>query len=196
MSPPSLFADPRSKPAQRLHELAARRRELVTRERDALTALQTARAEHTRLERVIADDEAKALAHNESPAVPKAAQGKVDRLAQQVAEHTHTSDLLSRAILTIDEEAREVTRVNVDELLNEAIGLHDHARERITELATELRAQQAALTEAYASAQRILATAGRNQLTARLRVTPTVEQLVREGSAPPLIHEDDRAIAA
>lgn len=195
--PTDLFTHPISQPAQQLARLGARRRELLAQERDALTALDAARAEHSRLQRVIADDEAKALALGDEPAVPKGAHGKLDKLGQQVTEHTTSSDRLARAIVALDDEARRVTMTNAEELPSEAIAAHDQARERIADLVAELNEQQATLRSAYAAAQRILATAGQSARTARLRDVPSVEVIVREnGEVPALIHDDDRAIAA
>jgi hypothetical protein len=191
----NLFTTPKSQPAQRLAELGARRVELLAQERDELTALDSAQDEHARLGRVIAEGEAKALALGKTAPEAKAI-SKLDKLAEEINERAATSDRLARAIVALDEEARETVRIHADELLNEAIALHDHARNRVAELVAELHEQRAALRSAYAAAQSIAATAGRSTLTARLRDTPSVETLVLEGGAPPLIHEDDRAIAA
>jgi hypothetical protein len=141
----NLFPSPTSKSAQRLTQLGDRRRELLAQERDALTALETAQAEHARLQRVIADDEAKALALGDEPAVQKAAQGKLAKLAHQVDQHNNTADRLARAIVALDDEARRTTTTNCDELVAEAIESHDAARARITELVADLNQQQAAL---------------------------------------------------
>jgi hypothetical protein len=191
----NLFANPQSQPAQRLAELGARRRELLAQERDELTALDSARDEHERLERVIADAEARSLALGEDAPQAKA-RTTLDKLDKEINAHSAASDQFARAIVAIDDEARRVTMIHCDELLDEAIAMHDHARERTAELVAQLQEQRAALRSAYIAAQSIAASAGRNTLNARLRDTPSVATIVHEGSAPPLIHQDDRAIAA
>jgi hypothetical protein len=189
-----LFPNPTSKPAQLLAEFAARRRELLAQERDELTRLDHAREDHTRLARVIAEGEARALALGET--APQAqASSKLDKLAKEIDTGTATSDRLGRAILTLDEEARRVTMTNADELVAEAVAIHDHARERVTQLIAELNEQQAALRAAYVAAQSVLSTAGRNTVTADLSVPPTTGMLVREGGAPALLRDEDRALA-
>jgi hypothetical protein len=191
----NLFTTPKSQPAQRLAELGARRVELLAQERDELTALDSAQDEHARLGRVIAEGEAKALALGKTAPEAKAI-SKLDKLAEEINERAGQSDWLARAIVAIDDEARRVTMIHCDELLDEAIAMHDHARGRIVELVAQLHEQRAALRSAYIAAQSIAASAGRNTLNARLRDTPSVATIVHEGSAPPLIHQDDRAIAA
>jgi len=187
-----IFPNPSSKPAQELARLGARRRELLAQERDELSALEAAQAEHARLERVISDSEAKALVLGTEPVVNKGASGKVTKLARQVDEHSNTADRLARAVTAIDGEARRITSTNCDELVAEAIESHDVARARITELVADLNTQQAALRSAFVACQSVLSAAGRSAQTAHMRVPPSVETLVREGGAPQLM--DDRAL--
>jgi predicted nucleic acid-binding Zn-ribbon protein len=195
MSLTSLFAAPQSKPAKELAKLGARRRTLLAQERDALTALDAAKAEHDRLERVIRDGEAKARALGQDDPSLKAGP-KLDKLRKAVDTWTSEADTLARAIVALDEEARRVVMVHCDELVDEAIASHDAARARITELCAGLDTQAAALKAAYVQVQSVMAAAGRNAETSRMRVPPAVEMLVREGGAPPLLHEDDRALVA
>jgi hypothetical protein len=70
---------------------------------------------------------------------------------------------------------------------------HEQARARVAEVVAQLNHEQEKMREAFIAAQRILATAGRNQMTAHLRAVPSVEQLAREGTAPQLLHPHDRA---
>jgi len=189
----NLFPSPSSRPAKQLAQLGARRRELLAQERDALTALEAAQAEHARLERVIKDGEAKALALGED--IPSTKAGpKLEKLAREVDARTEETDKLGRAILMLDEEARSLVTVHADELVAEAIAAHDRARERITELVAGLDAQAAALRGAYVAVQATLAAAGRNQETTYMRVPPSTEMMVREGGAPALM--PDRVVAA
>ena len=106
------------------------------------------------------------------------------------------ADKLGRAVLALDGHAREIVRVHADELVAEAIAQHDAARARITELCADLDSQQSALRHSYVAVQSIMATAGRNAETSRMRVPPAIETLVREGGAPALLHPDDRVLAA
>jgi hypothetical protein len=186
----SLFTTPRSKPARRLSELGARRRELFTEERDALASLEAAQVEHTRLAKVVVDDEAKALALGTKPQVN--AQGKLTKLARQVEEHHAASDRLARAIVALDEEVRHIAMINADELISEAVTSHEAARERIGQLVTELREQQAVLRGMYVASQAVFNSVGLARLTDRLRIAPDVETLVRDGGAEPLLRKDDR----
>jgi predicted nucleic acid-binding Zn-ribbon protein len=195
MSLTSLFPAPECKPARELAKLGARRRELLARERDALGALDAAQAEHARLERVIKDGEAKALALGED--IPSTKAGpELEKLAREVDARTEETDKLGRALLMLDEEARNLVTVNADELVAEATATHDAARERIRELCAGLDAQAAELRASYVAVQAVLAAAGRNSETAHMRVPPSTEMLVREGGAPSLLHPDDRVLAA
>ena len=106
------------------------------------------------------------------------------------------ADKLGRAVLALDGHAREIVRVHADELVAEAIAQHDAARARITELCADLDSQQSALRHSYVAVQSIMATAGRNAETARMRIPPALETLVRERGAPALLHPDDRVLAA
>jgi chromosome segregation ATPase len=187
-----LFPSPICGPAHQLAKLGARRRELLARERDELTALEAAQAEHDRLQHVIEDDEAKATALGTEPVVNKGASGKLTKLARGVEEHTAAADRFGRAVVQLDDEIRRVTMDNCNELVNEAIDQHDHARQRITDLVAELKQQQAALRSAYVACQSVLSTSGHAAQTARMAVPPSLEMLVREGGAPPLM--DDRAL--
>ena len=195
MSLTDLFTNPESRPAKELAQLGARRRTLLSQERDALTALDAAQAERARLERVIRDGEAKALALGED--IPSTKAGpKLAKLAKEIDARTEETDKLARAIVALDEHAREVVRVNADDLVAEAIASHDAARERIRELCAGLDTQAAALKAAYIQVQRIAAATGRSHEVRAMRVPPSVEMLVREGGAEPLLHEDDRALVA
>jgi|RhiMethySRZTD1v2_1073278.scaffolds.fasta_scaffold122472_4 hypothetical protein len=118
------------------------------------------------------------------------------RLGKEVGAKREEADSLSRAVLAIDEHAREIVRVNADELVSEAIASHDAARQRITELVADLDSQQSALRHAYVQVQSIMAIAGRNAETSPMRVPSALETLVREGGAPALLHPDDRVLAA
>jgi hypothetical protein len=188
-----IFPNSSSKPAQDLARLGARRRQLLAQERDELSALETAQAEHAGLERVIADSEAKALALGQD--TPKAKAGpKLEKLAREVDARTEETDKLGRALLMLDEEARNLVTVHADELVAEAIAAHDHARERITELVAGLDAQAAALRGAYVAVQATLAAAGRNHEARDMRVPSSPEMMVREGGAPALM--PDRVVAA
>jgi chromosome segregation ATPase len=195
MSLTTIFADPKSKPAKELARLDARRRTLLAQERDALSALEASQAEHDRLERVIRDGEAKALAFDKDDPSTKA-RPKLAKLAKDIDTWTSEADTLANAIVAIDEEARRVVMVHCDELVSEAIASHDAARQRIRELCAGLDTQAAALKAAYVQVQSVMAAAGRNAETARMRVPPSVETLAREGGAPALLHPDDRALVA
>ena len=186
MSLTSLFDHPECKPAKELAKLGARRRTLLAQERDSLQALDAARDEHARLERVVKDGEARALALGED--VPSTKAGpKLEKLAAQVHAHTEEADRLARAIVALDEEARRVAMIHTDELVAEAIASHDAARERIRELCAGLDTQAAALRSAYVACQATLAAAGRNHEARDMRVPPSTEMMVREGGAPALM---------
>jgi chromosome segregation ATPase len=189
-----LFTNPQSEPARTLADLNARRRDLTAQQRDELTRLDAARAEHTRLATDLEDREARALALGHETPNAKADRAKLGKLERQIDEHTETTSRLARAITALNEEIKRTTITHSDELLDEAVAVHDQARDRITELVAELHAQQAELRIAYIAAQRILAAAGRNHV--RLRDTPSLETLVREGEAPALFHPHDLATAA
>src|SRR4051794_36852895 len=142
---PDMFDSPQSAPAQLLAELGARRRELLAQEREALAALDVAQAEHARLARVVADDEAKALVLGEEPKVNKGAQIKVAKLATEADEHGRNADRFGAAVVALDDETRRVVMENACELLSEAVDQHNAARERITQLVSELHERQAEL---------------------------------------------------
>jgi len=94
MSLTDLFTNPESRPAKELAQLGARRRTLLSQERDALTALDAAQAEHARLERVIRDGEAKALALGED--IPSTKAGpKLAKLAKEIDTRTEETDKLA-----------------------------------------------------------------------------------------------------
>jgi hypothetical protein len=188
-----IFNNPQSKPAKELARLGARRRTLLAQEGEALQALDAARDEHARLERVVKDGEAKALALGEDMPSTKA-RPKLDKLAREVETRQEEADGLARAIVALDEQVRYVVTTNSDELVAEAIASHDAARERIRELCAALDSQQSALRHAYVAVQSVMTAAGRNAETRDMRVPPSTEVMVREGGAEPLL--PDRVLAA
>jgi hypothetical protein len=190
-----LFVDPRGKAAKELAKLHERRRELQRQQRDALQARDSARAEHDRLDEQIKTREARALALDQ-PAATKRDRTRLVQLADQAADHDRTAAALGAAITMVEHEIRRCAHTAYDELLDEAIADHEQAREEITEALQSLTAAQARARAAYASAQAIAANAGVMHLTARMRVVPNLEQIVRDGGIDPLINPRDRDVIA
>jgi len=187
-----LFTDPQSAPAKQLAELGDHRRRLLAQQRDALTALDGANAEHYRLERFIQEREDRALALGQPAPDAKSDRAKLNKLARQVTEHSDNADRLDRALGLLDQEASDIVRDQVSVLVTDALSIHAHANDHIAELVAELHQRQAELRAAFTAAQRILTTAGHSTALHALRDVPSVETLVREGQAPALMHPADR----
>jgi chromosome segregation ATPase len=190
-----LFATPKGRAAEDIAKLQERRRELLRRQRDALQARDSARAEHDRLDEQIKTTEARALALDE-PAATKRDRTRLVKLADQAAEHDRTAAALGAAIATIEDEIRRRARSAYDELLDEAIVEHEQAREALTEALQSFAAAHARARAAYATAQAIAANAGLLHITARMRVVPNLEQITRDGGIAPLINPRDREVIA
>jgi hypothetical protein len=94
-------------------------------------------------------------------------------------------------VTVINEEIQATRRDHADELLQQQLDLHATAAERIDQLIAQLHAETETAHNAYIEAQQVLAAAGRNETTARLRVTPSIEAVVRAGGLEPLLDYHD-----
>jgi chromosome segregation ATPase len=186
-----LFAAPKGKAAKELAKLHERRRELQRQQRDALQARDSARAEHDLLDQQVKATQARALALDQ-PADTKRDQTRLARLADQVGKHDHTATALAAAITTIEGEIRQRAQAAYDELLDEAVGEHEQARQQVTEVLQLLAEAHARARAAYTAAQAVASNAGVMHITARMRAVPNLEQIVRDGGIDPLIHPHDR----
>jgi hypothetical protein len=173
----SLFSDPQSEPAKQLAQLGARRRELLAKQRDALTALDAVKAEHNRLARDLEDREARSLALGQD-APRKSDRDNVAKAARKVDEHDNAVAQIARAVELIDEEAQRTVTANALTLFSEANELHQAAHARVAELTAELHAQQAALRDAFAIAQRVLTAGGHHRALRSLRGDEQASELM------------------
>jgi chromosome segregation ATPase len=189
-----LFATPKGRPAKEIAKLHERRRELQRKQRDALQARDSARAEHDRLDEQIKTTRARALALQ--PANTKRDTTRLGQVADQAADHDRTVEALGAAIAAIEAEIRERAQAACDELLDEAVAEHEQAREQVTEALQSLAAAQGRARAAYTAAQAVAANAGVLHITARMRDVPNVERIVRGGGLEPLIPHDRDRIAA
>jgi hypothetical protein len=190
-----LFAVPKSNAGKEIAKLHDRRRELQRQQREELQGRDRARAERDRLGEQVRSTEALALAHDK-PANTRRDQTRLAKLAEEVAEHDHKATAQGAAIVAIETEVRQRASAGYDELLDEAIGEHEQARQRITEALQSLAAGQARACAAYAAAQAIASNAGVLHITARMRVVPKLEQITRDGGIDPLINSHDRDVVA
>jgi hypothetical protein len=182
-------------PAEKLNALHARKRELLTQQRQALLDQQNAEREHQHLDHAIqvAHDRALALGEN-APTEQDATQ--LTNAAEKLDHATQQVEQLERIIDVINEEIRAVRRDNADELVGEQLVIHADAAERIEQLIGQLHDEIETARRCYVEAQTILAAAGRNTTTARLRVTPSIEAVIRAGGLEPLLDEHDARAAA
>jgi uncharacterized coiled-coil DUF342 family protein len=190
-----LFAAPKSKPAKHIASLRERRLALQRRLREALIARDTARAEHDRLDEQVKTTQARALAFDQ-PANTKRDTARLGQLADRAADHDRSAAALGDAITAIEDEIRRIAHTAYNELLDEAIGEHEQARQQITEALQSLAAAQARARAAYTTAQAIASNAGVLHITARMRVVPSLEQITRDGGIDPLINPHDRDVIA
>jgi hypothetical protein len=188
-----LFPVPRSEAAVEVAKLHARRRELQQGQRQALTARDSARAQHERLSEQIRSTEALALAYDKQAKTGRD-KTRLDKLADEVADRDARAVSLGAAIVAVDSEIRRVAGANYPELRDEAIADHEQARHQIDAQLAALAAAQARARAAYVTTQALASNAGDMAATRGLRDVPSVEQIVRDGGLGPLIPDHDRVV--
>jgi hypothetical protein len=164
-------------------------------QRQALTARDSARAQHERLDEQVKSAEALALAHDR-PAKTKRDQTRLAKLADEVADRDNRATSLGAAIVAIEQEIRQRASADYHELLEEAIADHEQARYQVSGQLASLDAAQARARGAYVAVQSLASNAGDMQVTRSLRDTPSAQDIVRDGGLAPLIPDPDRATAA
>jgi len=121
-----LFSVPKSKATKEIARLHDRRRELQHQQRRALTARDSARAQHERLDEQVLSTEALALAHDR-PAKTGRDKTRLAKLADEVADRDNRATSLGAAIVAIESEIRQRASADYHELLEEAIADHEQA---------------------------------------------------------------------
>jgi len=96
-----------------------------------LTARDSARAQHERLDEQVKSAEALALAHDR-PAKTGRDKTRLDKLADEVADRDNRATSLGAAIAAIEREIRQRASADYHELLEEAVAEHleERCRER------------------------------------------------------------------